>query len=231
MTATNDKPESRPQNRTPQNPPRPSQPSAVGGPVPNRAGERPAGHGLAEWLAIALVAVALTAGWALKAHAENRVVRYQAQGVAVSYPAGWLPSQAEDGSLRFRDTRAGGAPATITLRPAAAADPEGAARAVAAEAESLTLANTQEWTAYRVLSSEANAPFRGQPARRLSYVFVHENPSAFQQHLPTVMLGENLVTYQQGRVYIFSLQAPQDEFARAQRRFQAFLGSVTFGSE
>ncbi|HOG47391.1 MAG TPA: hypothetical protein PLB78_12205, partial [Anaerolineae bacterium] len=63
------------------------------------------------------------------------------------------------------------------------------------------------------------------------YAYVEDNANAFLQRLPVVMLGEDLVTYQQGRVYVISLQAPQDEFAEAQRRFQALLDSVSFGSK
>ncbi len=183
-----------------------------------------------EWLVVLVVAVALVAGWGVKSYAETRAERFTAGGVTVSYPAGWLPSKAPDGTLRFRDTHAGGRPATITVRPAAAADARSAAEAVAAEAGGLALDRAMNWIAYHVLSADSRASFRGQPAQRLSYVYVDDSASVFEQHLPVVMMGEDLVTYQEGRVYVFSVQAPQGEFAQAQRHFEALVGSISFGA-
>lgn len=187
-------------------------------------------QGLAEWMVILLVAIALIAGWGLKASAENAVERYSANGITLSYPAHWMPSRPSDGSLRFRDTQAGGVPATITVRPASACSAEAAAATVAAEAEGLILTHGSNLTAYSTLST-ASAAFRGQPARRVSYAYVQDNANAFLQSLPVVMLGEDLVTYQQGQVYVISLRATQGEFAAAQGKFEALLGSIAFGSE
>lgn len=187
-------------------------------------------HGYAEWPVILLVALALLAGWATMSYAENQVEPYSADGLSLSYPAHWMPSRPTDGSLRFRDTQAGGVPATITLRPAIACAADVAAAAVAAEADGLALNRGRNLTAYSALSSDGSA-FRGQPARRTAYAYVEDNANAFLQRLPVVMLGEDLVTYQGGRVYVFSLQAPQDSFAEAQRRFVALLNSVSFEAE
>ncbi len=187
-------------------------------------------QGYTEWAVILLVAVALVAGWAIKASAENAVEPYSANGITLSYPAHWMPSKPSDGSLRFRDTQAGGVPATITVRPASACSADAAASAVAAEAEGLILTHGSDLTAYSTLSTDS-AAFRGQPTRRVSYTYVEDNANAFMQSLPVVMLGEDLVTYQQGQVYVISLRAPQDEFAEAQRKFEALLGSIAFGSK
>lgn len=188
-------------------------------------------QGHAEWLVVLVVAIALVAGWGLKSYAETRVERYTASGVTVLYPAGWLPSKAPDGTLRFRDTHAGARPAVITVRPAAAADAQSAAGAVAAEAGGLALDRAMNWIAYHVITADGKASFRGQPAQRVSYVYVDDSANVFQQSLPTVMMGEDLVTYQEGRVYVFSVQAPQGEFAQAQRHFEALVGSVSFGAK
>jgi len=177
---------------------------------------------------VLVVAVALAAGWGVRYYAEGRVERYSADGVTVAYPATWMPSKAADGTLRFRETQAGGSAVSITVRGAAFANAQSAAQAVAAEADALTLDGKTNWIAYRILSNDAKATFRGQPARRISYVFVEDRPDAFQQYLPVVMLGQDVVTYQNGRVYVLSLQAPQSEFARAQHYFEALLDSAAF---
>ncbi|HPL29638.1 MAG TPA: hypothetical protein PLG21_16455, partial [Anaerolineae bacterium] len=122
-------------------------------------------HGYAEWPVILLVVVALLAGWAIMSYAENQVQPYSANGISLSYPAHWMPSKPADGSLRFRDTQAGGVPATITLRPASACAAEAAAATVTAEADGLALNRGRNLTAYSALSNDSST-FRGQPARR-----------------------------------------------------------------
>ncbi len=183
----------------------------------------------AEWAVILLVAVALVAGWGVRSYAEGRVERYSAGGLTVAYPASWLPSTLADGTLRFRDMQAGGAPPTLSLRPATAADAQAAAQAVATEADGLALTRGQDLTAYTTLAT-SNTTYRGQPARRISYAYVQRGANAALQRLPTVMLGEDLVVYQAGRVYVFSLQASQDEFERVRPRFQAFVDSAAFAA-
>ncbi len=184
----------------------------------------------AEWMVILVVAVALAAGWGVKTFAENQVEPYSMAGVDVSYPAGWFASGPAAGVLRFRDTSSGGTPAQIEVRAATAVDAEAAAQALALEADALSLKRARELTAYRVLSSD-DARYRGQPALHISYVFVQDESNAFRQELPTVMLGEDLLAYQQGKIYVFSLQAPRGEFGGARRHFQALLGSAAFSTK
>lgn len=182
----------------------------------------------AEWAVLLLVAVALVAGWGVRAYAEGRVEHYTADGLTVAYPADWRPSKAADGTLRFRDLRAGGVPPTLSVRQASLARPEVAAEAVAMEADSLALTRGQNWTAYTTLSTDAQVTFRGQPARRVSYAYVQDGGNAFLQQVPVVMQGEDLVAYQAGRVYVFSLQAPESEFARVRRHLQTLVDSAVF---
>lgn len=178
-----------------------------------------------EWLVALVVVVALAAGWGLKAYAENAVEPYAADGLSVSYPAGWLASAPVEGVLRFRNAQAGGAAETLEVR-LAAAGAEPSVEALAIEADALSLERAQDLIAYRVLET-GHTTYRGQPALAVSYVYVADKPDAFQQYLPKVMLGEDLLTFQQERVVIFSLQAPQDEFAAARRYLQALLDSAT----
>ncbi len=186
----------------------------------------------AEWMVILVVAVALLAGWGVRTYAESWVGRAStATGPAltVSYPAWWL-SSADGGDLRFRDVRAGGVPPAIEVRAANAAQADQAVHALALEADSLSLGRGRELSAYRILSTDTKATYRGAPALEVSYVYVLDKADAFQQQLPVVMLGEDMLVYQAGRVFVFSLQAPQDGFDQAQRRFRALVDSATFGS-
>jgi hypothetical protein len=183
---------------------------------------------IAEWIIILMVVVALAAGWGIKSFAENQTVRYTAGDIGLTYPAGWSASTA-DGVTRFRDTRAGGAPSTLEVRSIGAAGATSITQTLALESDALSLSRAQDLTAYRILDADGTATFRGGLALRVSYVYVLDEPDAFEQHLPVVMLGEDVLTYQDERVVIFSVQAAQDEFNRAHQRFQALLDSVTFG--
>jgi hypothetical protein len=182
----------------------------------------------AEWMVILMVVVALAAGWGVKSYAENQAARYTAGGVSVSYPFGWSASTTADGVLRFRDMRAGGAPSMLEVRSISMAGASSITQTLALEADALALSRAQDLTAYRILETDDAAAFRGQPALRVSYVFVLDEPDAFQQHLPAVMLGEDVLTYQQERVVVFSVQATKDEFDQMQHRFRALLESARF---
>ncbi len=182
----------------------------------------------AEWLVILAVVVALVAGWGIKSYAENQTARYTAGGLSVSYPVGWSASTTADGAMRFRDMRAGAAPPVFQVQSVRMAGASSVTQTLALEADALALSRAQDMTAYRILETDDAATFRGQPALRVSYVYVLDEPDAFQQHLPTVMLGEDLLTYQQENVVVFSMQAAQDEFDQARSRFRALLESAQF---
>lgn len=178
-----------------------------------------------EWLVILMVIVALLAGWGVKSLAENQVSLYQMGNLSLAYPAGWSVSTS-DGVTTFKDMRSGGAPPVIQIAtiPIVAARP--ATQTLALEADALALSRAQELVAYRILEMDDTATLHGQPALRVSYVFVLDEPDAFEQHLPLVMLGKDLLTCQGDQVIVFSLQAAQAEFEQAQRHFHKLVDSA-----
>ena len=193
---------------------------------------RPWERQTAEWLVIVLVVVALMAGWGLKSYAESRTARHiwGEAGVTLSYPLGWLASSPEPDTLRFRDTRAGGVAPALEVRACAAAEGQPISQTLILQADALALSRAQELLAYRILESDATGVYRGAPLLRVSYVYVREEGDPFQQHLPTVMLGEDLLVYQQGRVFVFSLQAAEDGFASLRGHLRSLLDTAVFGA-
>jgi hypothetical protein len=190
----------------------------------------------AEWLVILVAIVALAAGWGVRNYAENQVRPYwltdrgagAEQALYLSAPARWLSSRPADGVLRLRDVRAGGLAPTLEARVITIGGVQPFEQLLALEADALSLSRAQELTAYRILEMDDAVTLNGQPALRVSYVYVHDQPHAFEQHLPVVVLGEDLLTYQQGYLVVLSVQAAQGEFDRARRHYEGFLGSAAF---
>jgi len=182
-----------------------------------------------QWLVIALVIVALAAGWGVKAYAEGLSVRYSGAGVSVLYPAGWVASATED-MLRFRDARSGALPPVLEVHSYPAGAGGEAAALLGIQADALALNRARELPEYRTL--EANAiTLQGQPALQVSYAFVKDPPNPAYAGLPTVMVGEDLLMLREGRVYVFTLQAPQEQFSRLRSRLQAMINSARFGAQ
>ncbi len=183
------------------------------------------GDTYAEWAVIVVLLIALAIGWGIKAATENQMLPYTANGLTISYPSDWSASTTAEGVLRFRDVRAGGVPPVIEVRAIDAADAAVITQTLALEADSLALTRAQELTAYRILEMDDTVAFRGQAALRVSFVYVMDEPSAFEQHLPVVVLGEDWLTWQQGKILVFSRQAPQDAFDKTGPYFQRVMDS------
>ncbi len=180
---------------------------------------------VAEALVVGLVALGLLAGWVLKQYAERRTLVFSGERIIVSYPYGWTFSDQGE-MVRFRDMRSGGIPAELAVRTAPMAGVTSITQTLAFEGDALILSRAAEMSAYRVLESDSRFQVQGQPALRIAYAFVHDDPDAFQQHLPVVMLGEDVLTYHREHLIVFSLQAPEADYSAAQRRFYALVESA-----
>ncbi len=179
----------------------------------------------AEALVLGLVALALLAGWALRDYVGRRTLLFAGETFSVSYPYGWTLSKQGE-TVRFRDMRSGGIPAEFAVRTMQIAGITSITQTLAFEGDAMILSRAAEMPAYRVLESDNRFQVQGQPALRIAYAFVHDDPNAFQQHLPVVMRGEDVLTYQGERLVVFSLQATEADYATAQRRFYAFVESA-----
>ncbi len=75
----------------------------------------------ADLAVVALVAVALIAGWLLREAVLSRATPFTVGNLSGRYPAGWVRETGEDPLLRVRDPRGGETGAVLELRTRALA--------------------------------------------------------------------------------------------------------------
>ncbi len=168
-------------------------------------------------LTIALVIVALAAGYGLKQSVEGRVNRAPAaDGVVFAYPDGWRfdTSDAANATLSARDIVSPSYPTSITLRWVPVQAGEDNVAAFKRASRELAIAHARELTMYRPTEDPATIPIRGDVGTALSYAFI-ANGGALQSRIPAVVLGEDRLLRKGDRVYIFSLQAAEANLSQA----------------
>jgi len=167
---------------------------------------------LVDWLVVAMIVIALLAGWGVKAAVEGRTVVAEAGGLQLRYPAGWLKVNAEPPVLLRAEEWLGPARSVITVqrRPLPAVE-----NPLAAVQQALTLERARGWTAYRTLETDENASIAGRPAQRVAFGYVEANPNPFLQTMPVVMYGEDYLIRAGNEVYIVTLTAAEAYYDRA----------------
>jgi hypothetical protein len=182
----------------------------------------------AEWTVLLVVLIALTAGWGVRSFAVNQTQSYSANGITVAYPYGWSAASTPEGALRFKDKQAGGVAPVLEVRVRPLASSTSITSTLAVEADALALTRAQQLTAYRTLETD-EIQFKGQPAWRVTFAYVWDQPNAFEQHVPVVMLGEDVLTLQQGRLVVFSRQASERDFEALEAHFAVLQNTAVLG--
>lgn len=181
-----------------------------------------------DWAVIALLVVALLLGWAVMAAARGQraTLTDSERGLTVKYPRDWLVQSAEGVAFRAVEPHSGAWSTTyeVRLAPIDSGAPLTPALTMALNNASLTRA--RQSTAYRLLDIVPGDDVDGQPAMEATYAFVAEVDDPFAQHIPAVMLGLDVALAREGQAAIFSLVAPEDSFAAAERSFRAFVRSA-----
>jgi len=184
---------------------------------------------LSALLVILLTLAALLGGYLLRRSVEGRTTTYTSPvGVAVSYPEGWSldASEAAGGVVRVRDQAASGFPTTLELRWVAV-DPEADTSVVlAAVVNNLAGARAPRVGSYKVLNLDVNERIRNLPGGKVSFIYVSNPQGVFQQSLPVVVLGDDYLLRKEGRVYVFGLQAAEENRAQALKQFESFVESA-----
>lgn len=177
----------------------------------------------ADLAVVMLVVVALIAGWLLREAVLSRATPFTVGGVSGRYPAGWTKETGDDPLLRVRDPRGGESGALLELRTRALA--AGANPAMVLDA--LTLEHASQTTAYQTLRTEQVTVGQGAAtSRTFTYVSVNRNP--YQERLPVVMKGVDLVLQSNGRAVIVTFVDRADDFDVSYRYFLAFVESLEF---
>lgn len=175
------------------------------------------------WAVVALTIVALLLGWAVKAAAEGRTSVYEADGMRIAYPAGWVRASVDAPMLLQVEKLVGPARTTLSLqrRPVTA----DAANPLNAVQQALTLERGRNWTAYRVLSVDPSGAVPGRDALEVSFAYVETNPNPFLKAAPVVMLGQEYLFSVDQAVQVVTLTAAEANFGGAVKDLQSFLRS------
>jgi len=175
------------------------------------------------WAVVALTVVALLLGWAVKAAAEGRTSVYDANGMRISYPAGWVRTNADSPVLLKVEKLVGPARTTLVLqrRPVTA----DATNALNAVHQALTLERGRSWTAYRVLSVTPSSAVPGRDALEVTFAYVETNPNPFLKAAPVVMMGQEYLFGVDQAVQVVTLTAAEANFDGAVKDLKSFLSS------
>jgi hypothetical protein len=183
----------------------------------------------AEWAVVALVAVALVLGLALREAVRSRTVPFAFPEAPVSgrCPANWVRETGDDPLLRARDPLGGEFRTTIELRsrPLAA----GAEPAIVLDA--LALERAGQVAAYRMLGTDQvllggqNATRRTLATRR-TFTCVHVDSDPYVDRLPVVVRGVDLALREGDRVVVVTLLADADRFDANYRYLRRFIQAL-----
>jgi hypothetical protein len=176
------------------------------------------------WIVIGVVVVALFLGWLVKVAAEGRTVAYNAGGLQVRYPAGWVRVNVEAPILLRVENRLA-TPFRTTLMLQQLPMPQGG-KPLAAVQQSLALERGRAWIAYRVLRVEEPATVEGHTGMRVAFAYVEANPNPFLETVPVVMHGEDFLLPAGDKVYVATLTAAEENFAQAQRYLRSLVRSL-----
>ncbi len=176
------------------------------------------------WAVVGLVVVALLLGWLVKVAAEGRTIAYKAEGLSLRYPSGWVRANVEAPTLlRVEDRTA--TPFRTTLMLQRLPMPQGN-RPVAAVQQGLALERGRTWIAYRVLSVEEPATVEGRTGMRVTFAYVEPNHNPFLETVPVVMEGEDFLLPAGDQVYVATVTAAEENFARALRHLRTLVQSL-----
>ena len=179
----------------------------------------------ADWAVIALVAVALILGLALREIILFRAApfTFAEAGISGRSPATWVREIGDDPLLRVRDPLGGEFDTVLELR----------SRPLAAEAEptlvleALALERAAQVVAYQTLSTD-QVLVGGETATRRAFTYVHVDRIPYVDRLPVVVWGMDLALHDDGRIIVVTLLADKDNFDAYQRYLHTFVEALEF---
>lgn len=182
------------------------------------------GDRYAENAVILLTLVALLAGWLTMERTQRRALPFEAGGVSVSVPSGWI--QSEPGGnviLQARERASSGFQTNYAITRQLTSAEGGQNEAVSL----LTLKYGQELTAFRVLGQQA-VSVGGREAVEVAYAYVESNPNVSHADLPVVVRGTDTIFLTDQGALIVSYRASEAEYEGGLSAFRRFLNSIQF---
>ena len=179
----------------------------------------------ADWVVLAVVAVALLLGLVLREIILSRTTpfAFTQAGISGRCPADWVRETGDDPLLRARDPLSGEFNTVLELRSRPlAADVE---PAIALDA--LALERAGHAAAYQTLSTD-RVLVDGAGAIRRTFTYVHVDQNPYVDRLPVVVRGTDLALRDGDRVIVVTFLANTDHFDAHFRYFRALVQSLEF---
>jgi hypothetical protein len=180
------------------------------------------------YFAIALGVLALGFLLNFRSNALNATSVYEnsSEGVVAYYPQDWLID--EDGGdqyiFRVRDMQAIGFKTTFQLSVRTVGR-DVTPRAVF---DTLAMQRAQTRTAYRLLSVEEYGGLGDVEASVANYLYVATDPNPFQESIPIVVRGIDVLTVNRDQAIIITMLSDADHFEENLELFERFLNRLEF---
>lgn len=145
-------------------------------------------------------------------------------GIRANYPSGWLIDTSDDYIFRVRDMSRAGFKTTIQV----AAYPFSQNMSARNVFDDLALQRALLLPNYKQLLTRT-APFRGgEPATINEFHFVFNDPNPFQESIPTVVLGQDVLVVRSGQAILITFLADQSTYLKDIEIFERFLSTLEF---
>jgi hypothetical protein len=183
-------------------------------------------HGLAEWIALALTAIALLAGWGLKSYVESRTVSTTAGGVSLSYPANWVRGGEGEDIITVFDPNS---PSTVDTTFSVSAKPLPEGKGMDFLVSAHTLRRSQELAQFVALSTEPTT-LAGEKAVAIHYGYAKTPQAglAATAAMPVVVEALDTLVIRGDQFYVFTFAADAALYAQAGGTRRLLLDSVRF---
>ena len=180
-------------------------------------------------ITVIVALVAILAGLLWRNGVEARTRSYAApSGMTIEYPESWRldATSADIGLIRVSDPLATEYLTTLEARWLPVAPDAGDEEALATAVNTLALNRGRDLSSFKMLDMQAGQTIKALPGAVMSFVFVYDPTSLFQEGIPAVVLGDDLLARKGERVYVFSLLAARENRDLAEQRFRAFVESA-----
>lgn len=183
---------------------------------------------LGHYFTLLFAAFALFAGFNLRNSLLFETVAYfdPEAGVRVNYPAGWLIDTGQSEYIfRAQDTSRIGFKTTLQISTL----PFNTQMTARNVLDDLSLTRSTRLASYNVLSIPQGYRLPdGEAATLMEYAFVFRERNPFQESLPVVVIGRDILVIRRGQVILITFLANAQTYQTDLDIFQRFLVSLDF---
>ncbi len=183
------------------------------------------GDRFAEITVVLVTLIALTLGGMYKSSVENASSPFEALGVSLAAPKGWIQTSVRGNDIfRATDFNSQGFSTTYNVQKIAVASDATALDI----ADAVLLDRAQALDAFKVLDQSEVNDGVGRDAYLIHYVYVESNPDATHASIPSIVRGADFIYLKGGYAYVVSFQADDKNYNLDLDRFYRFLESIQF---